>query len=126
MGIPPGSGGRRATLVLLVSGARAGAPADKAGIEEGNRLVSINGVSLRLSAADAKEGDMDGIVNRRLIRELEKVKAGADVDLRVWSGGEGEGGEGENGAGGGLRGRGGGAGHQRQGRPAGGPRPSRP
>src|SRR4051812_50224869 len=96
MGIPPGSGGRRATLVLLVSGARAGAPADKAGIEEGNRLVSINGVSLRLSAADAKEGDMDGIMNRRLIRELEKVKAGADVDLRVWSGGEGEGGEGEN------------------------------
>jgi S1-C subfamily serine protease len=78
----------RDTLGLLVSSVTAGGPADKAGIEEGNRLVSINGVSLRLSAADAKEGDMDGIVSRRLIRELEKVKAGADVDLRVWSGGQ--------------------------------------
>jgi len=88
IGISTSSGGMRDTLGLLVSSVTAGGPADKAGIEEGNRLVSINGVSLRLSAADAKEGDMDGIVNRRLIRELEKVKAGADVDLRVWSGGQ--------------------------------------
>jgi len=45
-------------------------------------------VNLRLSAADAREGDMDGIVNRRLIRELERIKAGDDVDLRVWTGGQ--------------------------------------
>jgi hypothetical protein len=31
---------------------------------------------------------MDGIANRRLIRELEKVKAGDEVDLRVWAGGQ--------------------------------------
>jgi serine protease Do len=86
IGISTSSGGMRDTLGLLVSSVTAGGPADKAGIEEGNRLVSINGVSLRLSAADAKEGDMDGIVNRRLIRELEKVKAGDEVDLRVWAG----------------------------------------
>jgi S1-C subfamily serine protease len=78
----------RDTLGLLVSSVTAGGPADKAGIEEGNRLVSINGVSLRLSAADAGEGDMDGIVQRRLIRELEKVKAGEEVDLRIWAGGQ--------------------------------------
>src|SRR5215831_15912489 len=88
IGISTSSGGMRDTLGLLVSSVTAGGPADKAGIEEGNRLVSINGVSLRLAAADAKEGDMDGIVNRRLIRELEKVKAGAEVDLRVWAGGQ--------------------------------------
>ena len=88
IGISTSSGGMRDTLGLLVSSVTAGGPADKAGIEEGNRLVSINGVNLRLSAADAKEGDMDGIVNRRLIRELEKVKAGDEVDLRVWSGGQ--------------------------------------
>jgi C-terminal processing protease CtpA/Prc len=88
IGISTSSGGMRDTLGLLVSSVTAGGPADKAGIEEGNRLVSINGVSLRLSAADAREGDMDGIVNRRLIRELEKVKAGDDVDLRVWTGGQ--------------------------------------
>jgi len=88
IGISTSSGGMRDTLGLLVSSVTAGGPADKAGVEEGNRLVSINGVSLRLSAPDAKEGDMDGIVNRRLIRELEKVKAGDDVDLRVWTGGQ--------------------------------------
>ena len=88
IGVSTSSGGMRDTLGLLVSSVTAGGPADKAGIEEGNRLVSINGVSLRLSAADAGEGDMDGIVQRRLIRELEKVKAGDEVELRVWAGGQ--------------------------------------
>src|SRR5262245_45700584 len=88
IGVSTSSGGMRDTLGLLVSSVTAGGPADKAGIEEGNRIVSINGVNLRLSAADAREGDMDGIVNRRLIRELEKIKAGDDVDLRVWTGGQ--------------------------------------
>jgi len=88
IGVSTSSGGMRDTLGLLVSSVTAGGPADKAGIEEGNRLVSVNGVSLRLSAADAGEGDMDGIVQRRLIRELEKIKAGDEVDLRVWAGGQ--------------------------------------
>jgi serine protease Do len=88
IGVTTSSGGMRDTLGLLVQSVTAGGPADKAGIEEGNRLVSINGVSLRLSAADAGEGDMDGIANRRLIRELEKVKAGDEVELRLWAGGQ--------------------------------------
>jgi S1-C subfamily serine protease len=88
IGITTSTGGMRDTLGLLVSSVTEGGPADKAGIEEGNRLQSINGVSLRLSAADATEGDMGDIVQRRLIRELEKVKAGADVELRVWAGGQ--------------------------------------
>ena len=81
IGVTTSSGGMRDTLGLLVQSVTAGSPADKAGIEEGNRLISVNGVSLRLSAADAGEGDMDGIANRRLIRELEKVKAGDEVEL---------------------------------------------
>jgi len=88
IGISTSSGGMRDTLGLLVQSVTAGGPADKAGIEEGSRLVSINGVNLRLSAADAGEGDMDGIAQRRLIRELEKVKAGDEVDLRVWAAGQ--------------------------------------
>ena len=88
LGITTSTGGMRDTLGLLVSSVTEGGPADKAGVEEGNRLQSINGVSLRLSAADATEGDMGDIVQRRLIRELEKVKAGADVELRVWAGGQ--------------------------------------
>ena len=88
LGVTTSSGGMRDTLGLLVSSVTAGGPADKAGVEEGNRLAAINGVSLRLSAADAGEGDMAGVVNRRLIRELEKVKAGDEVELRVWAGGQ--------------------------------------
>jgi S1-C subfamily serine protease len=88
IGVTTSSGGMRDTLGLLVQSVTADGPAEKAGIEEGNRLVSINGVSLRLSAADAGEGDMDGIANRRLIRELEKAKPGDEVELRVWAGGQ--------------------------------------
>jgi serine protease Do len=88
IGITTSSGGMRDTLGLLVQSVTAGGPADKAGLEEGNRIQSVNGVNLRLSAADAGEGDMDGIANRRLIRELEKVKPGDEVELRVWAGGE--------------------------------------
>ena len=88
IGVTTSSGGMRDTLGLLVQSVTAGGPADKAGIEEGNRLVSINGVSLKLSAADAGEGDMDGIANRRLIRELEKIKPGDEVNLSVWAGGQ--------------------------------------
>jgi serine protease Do len=88
IGVTTSSGGMRDTLGLLVQSVTAGGPADKAGIEEGNRLVSINGVSLKLSPADAGEDDMGGIANRRLIRELEKVKPGDEVELRLWAGGQ--------------------------------------
>ena len=88
IGVTTSSGGMRDTLGLLVQSVTAGGPAEKAGIEEGNRLVSINGVSLRLSAADAGESDMDGIANRRLLRELEKAKPGDEVELRVWAAGQ--------------------------------------
>lgn len=88
IGITTSSGGMRDTLGLLVQSVTAGGPADKAGIEEGNRLVSVNGVNLRLSPADAGEGDMEGIASRRLVRELGKVKAGDEVELRVWAGGQ--------------------------------------
>ena len=88
IGVSTSSGGMRDTLGLLVQSVTAGGPADKAGIEEGSRIQSVNGVNLRLSAADAGEGDMAGIANRRLIRELEKVKAGDEVELRIWAGGQ--------------------------------------
>jgi len=73
----------RDTLGVLVSTVRAGSPAEKAGIEEGNRIASINGVSLRLSAADIGDDAMAGVLGRRLQRELDKLKPGDDVDLQV-------------------------------------------
>ena len=84
IGVSTRSSGKRDTLGLLVESVTRDGPADKAGIEEGDRLVSVNSVNLRLSAADAGESDMEGVANRRLIRELEKQKAGDEVELRVY------------------------------------------
>jgi hypothetical protein len=84
IGVSTRNSGKLDTLGLLVESVTRDGPAEKAGIEEGDRLVSVNGVNLRLSAADAGEPDMDGVANRRLIRELEKHKAGDEVELRVY------------------------------------------
>jgi serine protease Do len=84
IGVSTRSTGKRDTLGLLVESVTRDGPAEKAGIEEGDRLVSVNSVNLRLSAADAGESDMEGVPNRRLIRELEKQKAGDEVELRVY------------------------------------------
>jgi serine protease Do len=84
IGVSTRTTGKRDTLGLLIESVTRDGPADKAGIEEGDRLVSVNGVNLRLSPADAGESDMDGVANRRLIRELEKQKPGDEVELRVY------------------------------------------
>jgi S1-C subfamily serine protease len=82
------STGSRDTLGLLVSAVNRGGPAEKAGIEEGNRIAAINGVSLKLGTADLGDPDMERLMSRRLIRELDKVKPGDEVDLRVYAGGQ--------------------------------------
>jgi S1-C subfamily serine protease len=87
LGISTSSSGRRDTLGLLITSVTAGSPAEKAGLEEGNRLVSINGVSLRLSREDADDEYMQGVNQNRLTREMRKVKAGDEVSLDVWGGG---------------------------------------
>lgn len=84
IGVSTRSSGKRDTLGLLVESVTRDGPAEKAGIEEGDRLVAVNSVNLRLSPADAGEPDMEGIANRRLIRELAKQKAGDEVELRVY------------------------------------------
>jgi C-terminal processing protease CtpA/Prc len=78
----------RDTLGVLVSTVRAGSPAEKAGIEEGNRIASINGVSLKLSAADIGDEQMANVLSRRLNRELDKLRPGDEVDLRVYASGQ--------------------------------------
>lgn len=78
----------RDTLGVLVSTVRSGSPAEKAGIEEGNRIASINGVSLKLAAADVGDDQMAGVLSRRLSRELDKLRPGDEVDLRVYANGQ--------------------------------------
>lgn len=77
----------RDTLGVLVSSVRSGSPAEKAGIEEGNRIASINGVNLKLAAADVGDDQMAGVMSRRLNRELERLRPGDELDLRVYAGG---------------------------------------
>src|SRR5436190_13270671 len=88
IGITTSTGSARDTLGVLVSSVTAGGPAEKAGIEEGSRLAAINGVNLKLSAADVGDWDMSSIMSRRLTRELGKMKPGDDVELRVYAAGQ--------------------------------------
>jgi predicted metalloprotease with PDZ domain len=88
IGITTSTGSARDTLGVLVSTVAPGGPAEKAGLEEGNRIASVNGVNLKLAPADIGDFDMADVMSRRLTRELGKLKAGADVELRVYGSGQ--------------------------------------
>jgi hypothetical protein len=83
-----GNGSRRDTLGVLVVGVANDGPAAKAGIDEGDRVVAINGVDLRVATEDAGDGQASSARINRLNREMEKVKAGDAVELRVYSAGQ--------------------------------------
>lgn len=84
LGIGLGStGSARDTLGIFVATIASGGPAEKAGIEEGDRLASINGVDLRVPREDAGDWAASNARIRRLSRELEKVKPGDEVEVRV-------------------------------------------
>jgi hypothetical protein len=78
------TGTLRDTLGLMISSITKNGPAERAGLEEGNRLAAINGVSLRASAADVEDAELSGSLTRRLTRELAKAKPGDEVELRVY------------------------------------------
>lgn len=78
------TGTLRDTLGLMITSITKNSPAERAGLEEGNRLAAINGVSLRASAADIEDAELSGSLTRRLTRELGKAKPGDEVELRVY------------------------------------------
>jgi serine protease Do len=88
IGITTSTGSARDTLGVLVSSVNAGGPAEKAGLEEGNRIAAVNGVNLKLAAVDVGDWDMASAMSRRLTRELGKLKPGDDVELRVYGSGQ--------------------------------------
>jgi serine protease Do len=78
------TGTPRDTLGLLITTITKDSPAERAGLEEGNRIAAINGVSLRANPADVEDMEMSGALTHRLTRELGKVKPGDEVELRVY------------------------------------------
>jgi hypothetical protein len=81
------TGTKRDTLGVFISRVTPNGPAEKAGIVEGERIVSINGIDLRVNAADAEDDYAAGLPQRRLTREVERLAPGNPVNLRVYSGG---------------------------------------
>jgi hypothetical protein len=78
------TGTLRDTLGLMITSITRNSPAERAGLEEGNRLAAINGVSLRASAVDVEDAELSGSLTRRLTRELARSKPGDEVELRVY------------------------------------------
>ncbi|HYU54491.1 MAG TPA: PDZ domain-containing protein, partial [Gemmatimonadaceae bacterium] len=81
------TGTKRDTLGVFVDAVTPKGPAETAGIIEGDRIASINGVDLRTSAADTEDSYTNGLAAHRLSREVQKLSPGARVTLRVYSGG---------------------------------------
>lgn len=81
------TGSKRDTLGVFVEAVTPKGPAENAGIVEGDRIASINGVDLRTSSADADDEYAAAVGPRRLTREVQKLTPGTRVTLRVNSGG---------------------------------------
>ena len=86
LGITLGTSSRRDTAGVRIEEVDANGPAAKAGLKSGDVITDINGVSLRIAAADAEELAFAGIAQRRLQRTMAKATPGDDVELRVRSG----------------------------------------
>ncbi len=81
------TGSMRDTIGVFVARVTPKGPAENAGIVEGDRIVSINGVDLRVNSADAGDSYASDLPTHRLTREVGKLTPGKVVTLRVWSGG---------------------------------------
>jgi S1-C subfamily serine protease len=81
------SGTGRDTLGVLVSSVVSGSPADRAGIQERDRIAEVNGMSLRVSPEDVGRAEAQELVRRRLTRELGALRPGDAVTMRVFASG---------------------------------------
>ena len=71
------------TAGVLVEDVLAGGPAERVGIAKGARLTEIDGITLKMSPADAEDPMLSRIGSRRLTRELGEKKPGDEVRLGV-------------------------------------------
>jgi PDZ domain len=91
LGVTPRVGESAAdTLGLLIDDVGADTPAAKAGITSGSRIVSIDGIDLRLDARDVGDDVAESLPERRLRRQLGRKEAGDTVTLVVLNNGRRE------------------------------------
>jgi membrane-associated protease RseP (regulator of RpoE activity) len=84
LGLGTTAGSPRDTLGILISTVTPNGPAEKAGLEEGDRIANINGVDVRQPAGDVGDRETAGLMTHRLTRILEKLKAGDVAELKVY------------------------------------------
>ncbi len=82
-----GSGTARDTVGLFVNSVVPNGPAEKAGVVEGERIASVNGVDVRVPREDLEDMSAMSARANRFIREVQKVAPGGTVSFRVYSGG---------------------------------------
>lgn len=74
----------RDTLGVFVMRVVPGGPAERAGIIEGDRIASIDDVSLKTNAADVDDPYAAGLPAHRVSRTVMKLTPGKTVSLRVY------------------------------------------
>ncbi|MCC7055468.1 MAG: PDZ domain-containing protein [Gemmatimonadaceae bacterium] len=80
---PRTSSGPADTLGLLIEDVDESLPAAKAGITSGSRLVSIDGIDLRLDPADLGDSAAEALPEARLRRALGNHKPGEEVSIVI-------------------------------------------
>lgn len=68
---------------LRVERVHADGPAARAGVAAGDRLVAINGTSLRVDRAESDDPILSAVPARRLERAVGRLAPGSEVELRV-------------------------------------------
>lgn len=82
------SGSERDTLGMWIADVVPGGPADRARIQQGDRLAEMNGMSLRISPEDVGRREAEELVARRFAREIQRIRRGESVRIRVYANGE--------------------------------------
>jgi hypothetical protein len=88
LGIELTPGSAADTLGVRVEAVAPGSAAERAGVEPGDRIVSVDGRDVRLPRADADDPEIGDLSARRIRRALEGVRPGDDVALELRRGRE--------------------------------------
>ncbi len=88
VGVTVGAAGNlRDTLGLFVSSVVSGGPAEKAGVIEGERIATVNGIDVRVPREDADDQQVVSARVDRFVREVQKAEPGKTITLRVYGNG---------------------------------------